>query len=95
MADAGKSMGHRANGQHGAKGAGSSDPEAFDEFDLAADIKGNNRLHGQDQRDGSSQRQSMAEEKGETDGLIESFEKLDKDVRAERDLGKHKSSNEE
>ena len=88
MANAGHGMGAKANGQHGAKPAGSVEPgETLDEFDLAADIKGKNKLHGADQSRGS-ERQAQADEKGETDGLIESFEKLDKDVRAERDLGK-------
>ena len=40
------------------------------------------------QDDHVNQRQAQAGANGETDGLIESFEKLDKDVRAERDLGK-------
>ena len=88
MADAGHGMGGNANGQQGAKGAGETKPgELLDEFDIASDIKNTNRLHGEDQ-DRGSQRQAQADAKGETDGLIESFEKLDKDVRAERDLGK-------
>jgi len=96
MADAGKSMGGKANGQHGAKSAGAAEPDAYlDEFDLASDLKGNNSLQGENQLRHVNQRQAMADEKGETDGLIESFEKLDKDVRAERDLGKHKASDTE
>lgn len=91
MPDAGKSMGGRANAQHGAKGAGKADPESFDEFELAADLKGKNRLHGEDQLRNNNERQAQAEAKGETDDLLESFEKLDDDVRAERDLGKRRS----
>jgi hypothetical protein len=76
-------------GQQGAIGAGKAEPgEYLDEFDLASDLKNNNRLTGNDQGSQHSQRQAVADGKGETDGLIESFEKLDKDVRAERDLGK-------
>jgi hypothetical protein len=77
-----------SNAQHGAKTAGVPGNNAIDEFDLASDIKGNNRLMGNNQNSMHNERQSMAMERGETDGLIESFEKLDKDVRAERDLGK-------
>ena len=90
MPNAGKSMGGGANSQHGAKGAGKSDPEAFDEYDLAAELKGRNSLHGEDQRRNRNERQAQADAKGSTDGLMESFEKLDKDVRAERDLGKRR-----
>lgn len=58
------------------------------ELDLAGDLMGDNQLHGDDQSNVVNQRQAMPDAKGETDGLMESFEKLDKDVRAERDLGK-------
>lgn len=92
MTKSGKAMGGKANGQHGAKTAGKGDVESFDESDIASLIKGRNSLQGINQGDLSSQRQAVADEKGETDGLIESFEKLDKDVRAERDLGKRRSS---
>lgn len=88
MPNAGKSMGGGANAQHGAKGAGKGNPEAFDEFDLAAELKGKNSLHGEDQGRHNNERQAQAGAKGETDGLMESFEKLDNEVRAERDLGK-------
>ncbi|KKB12725.1 hypothetical protein VE25_05685 [Devosia geojensis] len=85
----GKKIGARAQGQHGAKSVGPDDGvERLDEFDLASDIKGRNSLQGLDQERANSQRQAQAGEKGETDGLIESFEKLDKDERARRDLGK-------
>lgn len=90
MANAGKSIGGLANGQHGAKGAGDADRETVDEFDLASDLKGKNSLHGEDQLRNRNERQAQAEAKGETDDLMESFEKLDDDVRAERDLGKRK-----
>lgn len=95
MPNAGKSMGGRANGQHGAKGAGKADPESFDEFDLAADLKGRNSLQGENQLRNNNERQAQAEAKGDTDDLMESFEKLDDDVRAERDLGKRSSSGNE
>ena len=79
----------RPESQQGAKGAGVDAPgERLDEFDLASDLKGNNSLQGDDQLSVPSGRRAQADAKGETDGLIESFEKLDKDVRAKRDLGK-------
>jgi hypothetical protein len=56
--------------------------------DLAQDIMGRNALQGDDQSRVRNQRQAQADVKQDTDGVIESFEKLDKDVRAETDLGK-------
>ena len=81
-----KSMGKHPTGQQGGKSAGTEAPgERLDEFDLADELKGRNSLMGQDARDGTSQRQAQAGATGETDGVIESFEKSDKTVRAERD----------
>jgi hypothetical protein len=88
MVKAGKAIGGGANAQHGAKGAGKSDPEAFDEFDLASDIKGKNSLQGNDQGRAPSERQAQADATGHTEGLIESFERADKHVRAREELGK-------
>jgi len=96
MARAGHGMGEK----RGVEGAGAAEPGTLDESDLASDIMGNNRLQGNDQNDvrGRSppqteagvhnERHAYPDERGDTDGIIESFEKLDKDVRAERDLGK-------
>lgn len=56
--------------------------------DLGADKMGNNQLQGDDQEDVQNQRRTWPDEKQEPDGVIESFEKMDKDVRARRDLGK-------
>jgi hypothetical protein len=92
MSNAGKSMGGGANSQHGAKGAGPAGSDTIDEFDLASDLKGKNSLHGENQLRNRNQRQAQAEAKGETEGLMESFEKLDDDVRAERDHGKRSAS---
>lgn len=89
MANASHKMGTHVNAQHGAKGAGKAEPgEYLDEHDLASDIMGNNQLHGDNQNDHVNERQAQADARGDTDGVIESFEKLDKDVRAKRDLGK-------
>ncbi|KPB02901.1 hypothetical protein [Ahrensia marina] len=60
------------------------------EADLAQDKMGDNDLQANDQRNVRNQRQAVPDVKKETDGVVESFEKLDKDVRAERDLGKKK-----
>lgn len=95
MANASHNMGSHTGGQHGAKGAGKEAPgKRLDEFDLASDIKGNNSLQADNQDDHVNQRQAQAEAHGDTDSVLESFEKLDKHVRAERDLGKgNRSSN--
>ncbi|MDB5621539.1 MAG: hypothetical protein JWR39_102 [Devosia sp.] len=89
MANPSTNVGNRSGGQ-----AAGVDPDAepsggnLDEFDIASDLQGRNQLQGDNQADRINQRQAQAEAKGDTDGLIESFEKMDKDVRAERDLGK-------
>ncbi|RDE08933.1 hypothetical protein [Pelagibacterium lacus] len=77
MANAGKKMGnHPSGGQHGAKPGGKVAPgELPDEFDFADDIAGRNSLQGNDQENVHKERQAQAEATGETEGLIESFEK--------------------
>ena len=89
MANSSSNVGNRSGGQ-GAGVAPNGEPSNgnLDEFDIASDIQGRNKLQGDNQTDVVNQRHAQAEEKGDTDGLIESFEKMDKDVRAERDLGK-------
>ena len=79
-----KKMGAHPTGQHGAKSAGKEAPgKRLDQYDLAADIKGDNDLQGNDQSNVPNQRQAQAEARGETDELMESFKKLDKTYRAE------------
>jgi hypothetical protein len=58
------------------------------ETDIASDRMGRNSLQGNDQENVHNQRQAVPDAKQETDGVIESFEKLDKDKRAREDLGK-------
>jgi len=58
------------------------------ETDLAQDKMGGNALQGEDQARIRNQRHAVPNVKLETDGIVESLEKRDKDVRAERDLGK-------
>lgn len=64
--------------------------------DLASKEMGNNQLQGDDQANVRNQRHAVPDVKTDADGVIESFEKMDKDVRAKEDLGKgNRSSNDE
>jgi len=56
--------------------------------DIASEEMGRNSLQGDDQANVRNQRQAVPDVKTETDGVVESFRKLDKDVRAREDLGK-------
>ncbi|WP_026481173.1 hypothetical protein [Ahrensia sp. 13_GOM-1096m] len=58
------------------------------EVDLAQDKMGDNDLQANDQRNVRNQREAVPDVKKEADGVVESFEKMDKDVRAKRDLHK-------
>jgi hypothetical protein len=59
------------------------------ESDLAQDKMGDNSLQGDDQANVRNQRQAVPDvKKKPDDGVIDSLEKMDKDVRAEKDLGK-------
>jgi hypothetical protein len=62
------------------------------ETDLAPERMGNNSLQGDDQLRVHNERHAVPDEKTGTDDVIESLEKLDKDVRAREDLGKRRSS---
>lgn len=65
-------------------------PDARDvtDTDLAQRKMGDNALQGDDQARVHNQRRAVPDVRQETDGQTESLEKIDKDVRAERDLGK-------
>jgi len=69
-------------------GGASGDAGSVTETDLAQEKMGNNQLQGDDQSNVRNQRHAQPDTKTETDGIIESLEKLDKNVRAKRDLGK-------
>ena len=56
--------------------------------DIASEEMGRNSLQGDDQDNVRNQRKAVPDVKTETDGVVESFRKLDKDVRAREDLGK-------
>lgn len=58
------------------------------ETDLAQEKMGRNSLQGNDQESVRNQRHAVPDVRQEADGVIESFEKLDKHERARRDLGK-------
>jgi hypothetical protein len=51
------------------------------ETDIASERMGRNKLQGDDQSNVHNERQAVPDVKQETDGVIESFEKLDKDHR--------------
>jgi hypothetical protein len=62
---------------------------SVDETDLAADRMGNNQLQGNDQTRVHNERQAAPDVRQEADAdPVESFEKMDKDHRAETELGK-------
>jgi hypothetical protein len=65
-----------------------SSPREFTDSDFAQDRMGRNKLQGDDQAAVRNQRQAVSDVKPETDDVIESLEKMDKDVRAREDLGK-------
>lgn len=66
-----------------------NEPRRLTETDLAQDKMGNNALQGNDQAAVHSQRHAVAGvKKTPDDGVIDSLEKMDKDVRAKRELGK-------
>lgn len=59
------------------------------ESDLAQDRMGDNSLQGDDQANVRNQRQAVPHVRKKPDhGVIDSLEKMDKDVRAEEELGK-------
>jgi hypothetical protein len=92
MALAKSGMGNIGRGQQGPKRAGETEG-TVGETDLAQERMGNNQLQGNDQGNVHNQRHAVPDAKAEPDeDVVESFEKLDKDVRAERDLGKGRRS---
>jgi len=66
----------------------STEKSRLTETDLASRKMGRNSLQGNDQANVHNQRHAVPDAKQDADDVIESFEKLDKDVRAKRDLGK-------
>jgi hypothetical protein len=61
----------------------------LNENDLAQDKMGDNSLQGDDQANVRNQRHAVPDAKQEPDkSVVDSLEKMDKDVRAKRELGK-------
>lgn len=58
------------------------------ETDIAAERMGRNNLQGDDQANVRNERKAVPDAKKQTDDVVESFKKLDKDYRAQEDLGK-------
>jgi hypothetical protein len=90
MANAGKKMGggvagNRA-GPNGHQAPGK--PGKTTETDLAEKKMGEFGQQGKAKERLTNERDAMPDVRQEADGVIESFEKLDKDVRAREDLGK-------
>ena len=74
---------HKGMGEkRGTQFVGETSPEAFDQDDMASDIKGRNSLQGNDQSRVHSERIAVAESNRQTEGVIESFENMDPKVRA-------------
>ncbi|MBC7282416.1 hypothetical protein [Hoeflea sp.] len=64
-------------------------PGRLTEADLAQDKMGDNALQGNDQASVHNQRQAVPDVRKKPDDSVEdSLEKMDKDVRAKRELGK-------
>jgi hypothetical protein len=66
----------------GVEFVGETSPESFDQDDMASEMKGKNRLQGNDQARVHSERTSLPDQKREPEGLIESFERMDPKTRA-------------
>ena len=63
-------------------------PKRLTEADLADEKMGNNQLQGNDQESVHNQRQEVPDVKTQTDGVVESFRKMDKDYRADKERSK-------
>ena len=94
MTRSGKTMGGGPGAQHGPKGVGE---EAFEEglkeVDLAQDNMGDNALQGDDQESVRNERRAQPDAAREPDSAVRrSFEMMDKDERARRELGKRRGT---
>ena len=83
MARADKGMGSIKGHQHA-----ETPKDRLTESDLASDEMGNNQLEGNDQEDTRNERRATPDVRQKTDGVLDSFHKLDKEARARLDLGK-------
>lgn len=69
-------------------------PERLSETDFADERSGRNSLQGNDQGNLQNERKAVPDAKLSTDSVTESFDKIDKDDRADEDLGKANRSRE-
>jgi hypothetical protein len=71
-------------GNEGVSGhrAGQGGPDLPDESDIAQQAQGNNQLQGNDQKKKHNQRGTMPGETTRTEGVVESFERMDPKKRA-------------
>lgn len=76
---AGKGMGNESSSGHR---AGRPEGRLPDESDIAQQAQGNNQLQGNDQRNTHNQRGTMPGETTRTEGVVESFERMDPKKRA-------------
>ncbi len=76
---------HKGMGtKSGVEFVGETSPDAFDQDDIASEIKGKHSLQGNNSARQQNERLTVPDEKRKTEGLIESFENIDPKVRAER-----------
>lgn len=78
MAHAGKGMGNEKTSGHVKPGRS----RGIGEDDL--ELMGNNQLQGNDQENVHNQRETMPEESDRTEGVVESFERMDPKARARK-----------
>lgn len=64
---------------------GRKDPSELTTGDFANERMGRNSLQGNDQEDVRNQRHAVPDEKQDAEGVIESFENLDPETRADRE----------
>lgn len=78
MARADKGMGRGDSGPKGTEHVGDHDPdEALDTDDLQEELKGRNKLQGNDQLNVRDQRHAQAMVNKRTEGVVESFRRND------------------
>lgn len=75
--------------------ADNKDTRTLTESDLASERMGRNNLQGDNQSNVHNERRAVPDVKQQTDGVVESFQKLDKNKRAKEDLGKGNISSRE
>ncbi|MEJ8574419.1 hypothetical protein [Microbaculum marinum] len=83
MANAGKQMGAGQGGPRGQQHVGLTDPnEALDQDDFQNEIKGENRLQGNDQANVRNERHAVPHARRKTWGILETFRRMDPRRRA-------------